>query len=104
MSEPFRECACGCGQRVKSKKCRWFSPQCVPLTVRQENGAKSRRAFAYRKRAATFRKDLERLPQRLTHGDLLELLQRVYMRSYNSGYQQGLLRSGLERAVARGAA
>lgn len=106
MPSEFRLCACGCGQRVKQHRCRWATPQCVPAAIRAAGARKSRRAWAYKRRAAGFRADLAQLEQNITREDLLEVMNRVYRRAYLAGYRQGQTREvdGLQRAQERGAA
>jgi hypothetical protein len=92
--------------RVRGAKNKYASFGCIPKAVRIAAGRKGRKNYAYRRRAEAFRADLERMPQSFTREDLLELLQRVYVRAYNSGFQQGKRADAeaLDRARARGAA
>jgi hypothetical protein len=103
-----RLCLCACGVRVKGRKNRYASIHCIPHATRVAAGRKGRKNYAYRRRAEVFRADLERLPRQLTREDLLELLMRVYRRSYNSGFQAGQRTQDPEldllRARDRGAA
>lgn len=100
-------CACGCRQRVKSRDCRFASPQCVPRSLRADNCRRGRRTFAYRRRALAFRDDLARLTaggRRITREDLLVAFHRVYRRGYNSGFRVAQRGGSLSDAQERGAA
>ena len=94
--------------RVKQWANDYCSSACVPRSLRQAGGRKGRLDFAYRKRAATFRSDLERLPRHCSREDLLDILMRVYKRGYHSGYNVGKLSHGnpdaWKAAQERGAA
>lgn len=87
-----RLCQCGCGRVVKSRRAaaKWASQACVPRSVRAANCRKGRRTYAYRRRALAFKADLDRVVGRsLTREDLLAVLQAVYKRAYNTGFQAG---------------
>ncbi len=100
-----------CGvNRVKDPKHTFCSPGCVPRSVRQDNCRRGRKTFAYRRRALSFREDLDRLGRTPTREDMLAIFQRVYRRAYNSGFQAGRTArlmgdvGALTRAMERGAA
>lgn len=74
-------------ERVSSFQNKYCSVACIPVSVRVAAGSKSRKAYAYRRRAMAYRDDLERLGRKPTREDVLAILHTVYQRAYNSGYQ-----------------
>lgn len=96
--------------RVKDHGGKYCSVACVPRSVRSAAGSKGRKTFAYRRRAMAYRADVDRLGRTPTREDILAVLQTVYVRAYNSGFQLGLRAaetrdtSALARAIDREAA
>lgn len=80
-----------CGiNRVKTHGNDYCSPQCVPKAVRSAAGRKGRKNFAFRRRTQCFSADLDRLGQRPTREDMLAVMNTVYKRAYNTGFQAAL--------------
>jgi len=76
----------------------------VPKAIRQANCRKGRKTWAYKRRSAAFRADLERLGQRVSREDLLDVFQAIYKRAYNSGFQCGRALSAADEGIAFAAA
>lgn len=96
--------------RVKDHSAKYCCVACIPRSVRAAACTKGRKNFAYRRRAATYRNDLDGLGRTPTREDILAVLQKVYVRAYNAGFQVGLRaamtddRFALARAQERNAA
>ena len=91
MTHPL--CRCGCGRQVNHRHGKYASIACIPRELRVANCRKGRATYAYRRRAVAFKGDLDlltRAGRRVSREDLLAILQRVYRRAYNSGFQCGL--------------
>lgn len=90
QSTPLRLCACGCGNRVKFRRCRYASHACVPKSLRAENCRRGRATYAYRCRMRIFNAEVAALNGRsVTREDLLAVFMRIYTRAYNSGFRTG---------------
>ena len=98
-----RPCKCGCGGDTGTRHHLWI-PGHYTRQHRADNWARTRRTWAYKRRAQVFLREIDRLGRRCTREDLLAIMQDVDRRGYMSGFIRGRKRWLDHRKLAHEAA
>lgn len=88
-------CVCGCGRpvkrrfRTKGQPTRYYSRDCVPVSVRAEAGRKGRLQYIIDTRLARFGRELKRLQAmgRIAAPELVATFAAIEQRGWDYGYQ-----------------